>query len=158
MDLRKDLYVYSYMNDTQQGSPSSFTDNYSQGNEIASSFTPGLIEISKEIFPPTTGSTPLPPVDCMLIGKTGTWSTGPYYSTNLGWIPPLNGIYAISGSWAVDVQNNLALTQKYYGGDYYDVLGPLNYLSGASDPKTGLESLIQTAPAGADYYPIGVLR
>jgi hypothetical protein len=94
----------------------------------------------------------------MLIGRTGTWSVGPYYSTNLGWIPPLNGTYAISGSWAVDVQNNFAVTQEYYGGDYYDVLGPFNYLGGAPDPKTGLESLIQTAPAGANYYPIGVLR
>lgn len=64
---------------------------------------------------------------------------------------PKNFVTSVPGSWLVDADNNLLVSQDYR--DQTGVMRPFNYLTGGN-----LTQVVPVAPQDAVYFPAGVIR
>ncbi|WP_148665420.1 hypothetical protein [Sulfurifustis variabilis] len=148
LDLRYDTYAYTYWGvdtTTERNSAGGMvTEVHKDGIQILSSAEPII-----DVLGPRSNLATYP------AGPNDLWKLHCSASvTDYAGVGELNFGWRVNalGSWAVDAEGNLAVSQRFYDGNYY-LLAPHNLITGGR-----LESLLPDAPAGASFKPVGVLH
>jgi hypothetical protein len=153
LDLRHDLYAYTYFRNKKEGQVVANGDNHIhsgieetiEGGQIDGEGISSIIVYGPNIYSDSNPRFSL--VGLLPCTGNSDFNFFRYSNSNFSYSTGL------PGSVAIDSGNNMAASFAYFDFVNHQIRGPFNYLSGGS-----LAEVIPGGPSNADYMPIGVLR